>query len=65
MPATTRSRKKAAATRAVIVTGTIRISANIATRPLITTRGFGDRSLYQRYFRQGFENGYEDAYRGY
>lgn len=25
----------------------------------------GDRSLYQRYFREGFANGYEDGYRGY
>jgi hypothetical protein len=25
----------------------------------------GDRELYRRYFRQGFENGYTDAYRGY
>lgn len=25
----------------------------------------GDRSLYQRYFRQGFENGYRDGYNGY
>lgn len=25
----------------------------------------GDRSLYQRYFRQGFENGYADGYQGY
>jgi len=25
----------------------------------------GDRGLYQRYFRQGFENGYEDGFRGY
>jgi hypothetical protein len=26
---------------------------------------YGDRSLYQRYYRQGFENGYADGYRGY
>ncbi|HEX8177736.1 MAG TPA: hypothetical protein VF543_21785 [Pyrinomonadaceae bacterium] len=25
----------------------------------------GDRELYRRYFQQGFENGYTDAYRGY
>lgn len=25
----------------------------------------GDRSLYQRFFRQGFENGYRDGYNGY
>jgi hypothetical protein len=25
----------------------------------------GDRGLYQRYFREGFANGYEDGYRGY
>ena len=25
----------------------------------------GDRELYRRYFRDGFENGYTDAYRGY
>ncbi|MDQ3806087.1 MAG: hypothetical protein M3416_19940 [Acidobacteriota bacterium] len=25
----------------------------------------GDRSTYQRYFRQGFANGYRDGYRGY
>ncbi len=25
----------------------------------------GDRSLYQRYFRQGFENGYRDGWNGY
>jgi hypothetical protein len=25
----------------------------------------GDRSAYQQYFRQAFENGYADAYRGY
>ena len=25
----------------------------------------GDRELYRRYFRQGYENGYTDAYRGY
>lgn len=25
----------------------------------------GNRSLYQRYFREGFANGYEDGYRGY
>jgi len=25
----------------------------------------GDRALYQRYFREGFANGYEDGYRGY
>ena len=25
----------------------------------------GDRRLYQMYFRQGFENGYADGYRGY
>ena len=25
----------------------------------------GDRSLYQRYFRAGFENGYRDGYNGY
>jgi hypothetical protein len=25
----------------------------------------GDKSLYQRYFRQGFENGYSDGYNGY
>lgn len=26
---------------------------------------FGDRYMYQRYFREGFANGYEDGYRGY
>jgi hypothetical protein len=25
----------------------------------------GDRGLYQRYFRAGFENGYRDGYNGY
>jgi hypothetical protein len=25
----------------------------------------GDKELYRRYFRQGFENGYADGYRGY
>ncbi|HEV2707405.1 MAG TPA: hypothetical protein VGV59_15925 [Pyrinomonadaceae bacterium] len=25
----------------------------------------GNRALYQRYFREGFANGYEDGYRGY
>ena len=25
----------------------------------------GSKSLYQRYFRQGFENGYSDGYNGY
>lgn len=25
----------------------------------------GDRELYRRYFREGYENGYTDAYRGY
>jgi hypothetical protein len=25
----------------------------------------GDRSTYQRYFRQGFQNGYRDGYNGY
>lgn len=25
----------------------------------------GDRELYRRYFQQGYENGYTDAYRGY
>ena len=25
----------------------------------------GNRALYQRYFREGYENGYQDAYRGY
>ena len=25
----------------------------------------GDRSLYQRYYREAFENGYADGYRGY
>ncbi|HEX8559761.1 MAG TPA: hypothetical protein VF668_16825 [Pyrinomonadaceae bacterium] len=25
----------------------------------------GNRSLYQRFFRQGFENGYRDGYNGY
>jgi hypothetical protein len=25
----------------------------------------GNRSLYQRYFRQGFENGYRDGWNGY
>jgi hypothetical protein len=25
----------------------------------------GDRSLYQRFFRQGFENGYRDGWNGY
>lgn len=25
----------------------------------------GDKELYRRYFREGFENGYTDAYRGY
>jgi len=25
----------------------------------------GDRQLYERYFREGFANGYEDGYRGY
>jgi hypothetical protein len=25
----------------------------------------GDRGLYQQYYRQGFENGYADGYRGY
>jgi hypothetical protein len=25
----------------------------------------GDRELYRRYFRDGYENGYTDAYRGY
>jgi hypothetical protein len=25
----------------------------------------GDRELYQRYFRQGFENGYRDGWNGY
>ncbi len=25
----------------------------------------GNKSLYQRYFRQGFENGYSDGYNGY
>ena len=25
----------------------------------------GDRTLYQRYFRQGFENGYSDGWNGY
>ncbi|HZB44078.1 MAG TPA: hypothetical protein VE360_02485 [Pyrinomonadaceae bacterium] len=26
---------------------------------------FGNRSLYQRYFRAGFENGYRDGWNGY
>ena len=26
---------------------------------------FGNRALYQQYFRQGFVNGYSDGYRGY
>jgi hypothetical protein len=26
---------------------------------------FGNRALYQRFFRQGFENGYGDGYNGY
>lgn len=26
---------------------------------------FGNRSLYQRFFRQGFENGYRDGWTGY
>lgn len=26
---------------------------------------FGDRNLYQRYYREAFENGYADGYRGY
>ncbi len=26
---------------------------------------YGDRSTYQRYFRQGFANGYRDGYNGY
>jgi hypothetical protein len=26
---------------------------------------FGNRGLYQAYFRQGFQNGYSDGYRGY
>jgi len=26
---------------------------------------FGNRALYQRYFRQGFENGYRDGWNGY
>ncbi len=25
----------------------------------------GDRGLYQRYFREGFANGYEDGFRNY
>ena len=25
----------------------------------------GDKELYKRYFRQGYENGYTDGYRGY
>jgi hypothetical protein len=25
----------------------------------------GDRGMYQRYFREGFANGYNDGYRGY
>jgi len=26
---------------------------------------YGDRSMYQAYFRQAFQTGYSDGYRGY